>query len=256
MTKLWVVVERDLRMFFRYKFILVMRAIWFVSQIALFGLIFPRMLITELQDVYFPYYVIGVSTIMLFSTTMFIGYDIQEEANHGVVEYLLSLPISRKELVLGRSIGGALRSFVYVGPLLLIVLFIVQQIHPVNLLIAFAALFLFAFGISGMSITLAVSIKSHDKFDIFLGVLDALIVRLSTILYPKAFMPEAYAFLAQLNPLSFASDLFRWGAGPEAVFPYLSSQMVALVGLFFFFLLFTFVSINIYEKRLEGGGWE
>lgn len=217
------------------------------------------MLVADFKQLYFPYYVTGVSVIMLFSIAMFIGYDIQEEADHGVVEYLLSLPISRKELVLGRSIGGGLRSFVYVGPLLLIVLFIVGVTNPLNLLLAFASLFLFAFGVSGMSITLAVSVKSHDKFDILLGVLDALVVRLSTVLYPKAFMQQAnelYAAIAGFNPLSFASDLFRWGAGPEALYPYLSSQLVAVLGLILFFSFFTFISITVYEKRLEGGGWE
>jgi len=259
MTKIWVVVERDLRTFLQYKFILIMRAIWFTSQVSLFGLIFPRILIADFRPIYFPYYVTGVSIIMLFSISMFIGYDIQEEADHGVVEYLLSLPISRKELVLGRAIGGGIRSFVYVGPLLLIVLFIVGVVHPLNLLIAFTSLFLFAFGVSGMSITLAVGIKSHDKFDILLGVLDALIVRLSTVLYPKAFMLQAnelYAAIAGFNPLSFASDLFRWGSGPETLFPYLSAQLVALFGLLLFFSIFTLISINVYEKRLEGGGWE
>jgi len=251
MTQVWLVVERDLRMFLQYKFLLIMRAIWFIAQISLFGLISSRMVIVEN---YFDYYAAGVVIMLLYSTAMFIGYDIYEEAEHGVVEYLLSLPVSRKELVLGRSIGGGIRSFVYVGPLLGVVLFLIGVTNPLNFLVAFASLFLFAFGVSGMSITLAVGIKSHDKYDILLGMLDALIVRLSTTLYPKAFMPQLYAAIAEINPLTFASDLFRWGAGLESA--YLTNPLTAITGLFLFFCTFTFISVAIYEKRLEGGGWQ
>jgi len=80
----------------------IMRALWFVSQIAFFGLIASRMVVVE--D-YFRYYVSGLSIMTLYSAAIFIGFDIYEEAEHGVFEYLLSLPVSRRQLVLGRSVG-------------------------------------------------------------------------------------------------------------------------------------------------------
>ncbi len=257
MTKLWLVVERDVRMFLRYRFILILRAIWFAVQITLFGLVVSNMIRTEVHNVvgsYFNYYAAGVGIMMLYSTAMFIGYDIFEEADHGIIEYLLSLPISRKALVMGRAIGGGIRSFVYIGPMLAVVLLMIGVVHPLNFLVAFASLFLFAFGVSGFSITLASSIKSHDKYDIFMGMLNAFVVRLSTAMYPKAFMPDLYANVAQLNPITFASDIFRWGAGLESALTI--SPFAAVVGLFIFFFTFTFLGITIYERRIEGGGWE
>jgi len=260
LRKLLLVVERDLRMFIQYKFMLVMRGIWFVSQVALFGLVVNNMVSAAAAEVgisYFQYYVAGVTIITLYSTAMFIGYDIFEEAEHGVFEYLLTLPVSRRELVLGRSIGGGLRSFVYVGPLLLIVLFILGVSNPLYLLVALASLFLFAFGVSGMSITLAAAMKSGDKYDILIGVLDALIVRLSTTMYPVVYMQKAmpaYATVARFNPLTYASDLFRWGAGVEGFIPI--NPLMGVLGLFVFFFAFTFVGVVFYERRLEGGSWE
>jgi len=206
---------------------------------------------------YFHYYVAGVTIITLYSTAMFIGYDIFEEAEHGVFEYLLTLPVSRRELVLGRSIGGGLRSFIYVGPLLLIVLSILGVSNPLLLLIAVASLFLFAFGVSGMSITIAVAMKSGDKYDILIGVLDALIVRLSTTMYPLVYMQRAmpaYATIANFNPLTYVSDLFRWGTGVESVLQF--NPLVGVLGLFMFFFAFTFIGVVFYEKRLEGGSWQ
>mgnify|MGYP001037769200 CR=1 FL=1 len=260
LKKLWLVIERDLRMFIQYKFLLIMRGIWFVAQVALFGLIVNKMVQAAAAEAgisYFQFYVAGVTIITLYSTAMFIGYDIFEEAEHGVFEYLLTLPVSRRELVLGRSIGGGLRSFVYVGPLLVIVLFILGVSNPLYLLVALASLFLFAFGVSGMSITIAVAMKSGDKYDILIGVLDALIVRLSTTMYPMVYMQQAtplYAAVANFNPLTYAADLFRWGAGVEGILQF--SPMVGVLALFVFFFVFTFVGVIFYERRLEGGNWQ
>ncbi len=259
MRKILLVVERDLRMFLQYKFLIILRAIWFAAQVAFFGLIASRMVVPELADIYFEYYVAGVVIMMLYSASVFIGYDIFEEAEHGVFEYLLSLPVSRRELVLGRSIGGGIRSFIFVGPLIAIALSVIGLTNPINFLVAFSALFLFAFGVSGMSITLAVGLKSSDRFDILMGVVNAFIIRLSTAMYPQAFVQkssQAYAALSQFNPVTFASDLFRWGAGIEKYFTMTPMPLAAIIGLVIFFFTFTFIGVTIYEKRLEGGGWQ
>ena len=191
----------------------------------------------------------------LYSAAIFIGFDIYEEAEHGVFEYLLSLPISRRQLVLGRSIGGGLRSFIYVGPLIAISLYVIGSLNPLAFLVSLFALFLFSFGVSGMSITLAVIIKSSDRFDILMGVLDALIVRLSTAMYPLAVVQAAnpaYGGIASFNPVSFAADLFRWGTG---IFT-LDNPLLPLLGIVAFFGFFTLFGVVIYGKRIEGGGWK
>ena len=248
------VIERDVKMFLNHKILLFMRAVWFIAQIALFGLIASRMVVVPN---YFEYYAAGITITILYSTAVFIGYDIYEEAEHGIVEYLLSLPISRKKLAIGRSIGGGLRSFIYVAPLMGIVLAWIGVRNPINFMIAFFSLFLFAFGVAGMSITIAMGVKSSDKFDILMGALDALIVRLSTVMYPKVYIERAnpfYAELANFNPLTFASELFRWGAGIEQYLTF--EPLLSVLVIVAFFSIFTLIGVIFYEKRLEGGGWQ
>ncbi|MEM3700889.1 MAG: hypothetical protein QXL57_08530 [Candidatus Bathyarchaeia archaeon] len=87
-----------------------------------------------------------------------------------------------------------------------------------------------------------------------MGVTDALIVRLSTTLYPIAYMPQYYAGVASINPLTFAADLFRWGAGIESTA--LTPPFLSAFGIVAFFSLFTFLGIILHERRLEGGGWQ
>lgn len=257
--KLLIVIERDLRTFMQFKVLIIMRTIWFVAQVAFFGLIASRMVVPELADIYFEYYIAGVVVMMLYSASVFIGYDIFEEVEHGVFEYLLSLPVSRKELVIGRSIGGGLRSFILIGPIIAVTLYVIGLANPINLLIALSALFLFAFGVSGMSITIAVSLKSGDRYDILMGVVNALIVRLSTTMYPQVFVQRAnptYAVISKFNPLTFASDMFRWGTGIERYLTVSPMPLAAIIGLTIFFFTFTLIGVTIYERRLEGGGWQ
>jgi ABC-2 type transport system permease protein len=211
----------------------------------------------EVPD-YFQYYVSGLSVMTLYSAAIFIGFDLYEEAEHGVFEYLLSLPVSRKQLVIGRSIGGGLRAFIYVGPLIAVSLYVIGSINPISFLVSLFALFLFAFGVSGMSITIAVMIKSSDRFDILMGVLDALIIRLSTAMYPQAIVQGAnplYGGIASFNPVTFAADLFRWGTGIEAIIT-LQNPLLPLLGIVAFFAFFSLVGVTIYERRIEGGGWQ
>jgi ABC-2 type transport system permease protein len=251
------VIERDVRLFFQYKFLIIMRAIWFISQVTLFGLIASQMINVQAVPDYFHYYVAGLSVMTLYSAAIFIGFDIYEEAEHGVFEYLLSLPVSRRQLVLGRSIGGGLRAFIYVGPLIIISLFVIGAINPLSFVVSLLALFLFSFGVSGLSITLAVLIKSSDRFDILMGVLDALIVRLSTAMYPLAWVQRAnpfYGWVANFNPITFAADLFRWGTGLESIIT-LQNPLLPFLGIVVFFGLFTLLGVTIYERMIEGGGW-
>jgi ABC-2 type transport system permease protein len=138
--------------------------------------------------------------------------------------------------------------------MMLFVLYLTGVTTPFQLLIALLSLFLFTFGAAGFSITLAVTMKSSDRFDITLGVLDALIVRLSTTLYPLAYMPSYYADIARFNPLTLAADVFRWGSGLESAA--LVAPVISSLGIVAFFSIFTFLGIYLHERRLEGGSWQ
>ncbi|MDI9619301.1 MAG: ABC transporter permease [Candidatus Nezhaarchaeota archaeon] len=255
--RVWVVAERDVRSLLRQKSMLAMRVAWFAAQVAFFGLIanymFREDVLAAMGGSYLEYYVAGMVVTMLYSTAIFIGYDVYEEADHGVVEYLLSLPVSRRELVVGRSIGSGVRSLLHVGPMIVIALYLTGTPSALQLSTSLFCLFLFAFGASGLSITVAAALKSSDRFDILMGVVDALAVRLSTALYPVAFMPSYYGGLASINPITFAADLFRWGAGLESAL--LTPPLLAVVGIVAFSSTFTFLGVALYERRLEGGGW-
>lgn len=251
MSKILLVVERDLRSLIRHKSILIMRWFFVIVQIGIFGLAVSRLIVV--MPNYYDYYAMGVIVMTMYSVAIFTGYEIYDEADDGFVEYLLSLPITRRELVLGRSLAGGLRSLLFMSPIIAAFLYFIGVLDPLKVLTALAALYGFAFGVSGLSITLAVGLKSGDRFDIIMGALDAFIVRLSTALYPLAFMPGPIATLSTFNPLTYASDLFRWSLNFDI--RYLANPAVALIVLLIFLTTFNFAGVMIYERNLEGGTW-
>ncbi len=251
MSKILYVVERDLRSLIWHKSILVMRWFFVAVQIGIFGLAVSR-IIVAMPD-YYHYYAMGVIVMTMYSVAIFTGYEIYDEAEDGFVEYLLSLPITRRELVLGRSLAGGLRSFIFMSPIVAGFLLLFGTADPLRLLIAMIALYGFAFGVSGLSITLAVGLKAGDRFDIVMGALDAFIVRLSSALYPQAFMPTPIAAASLFNPLTYATDLFRWSLNYDVRF--LANPVIAMLVLIIFLMTFNFAGVMIYERSLEGGTW-
>jgi ABC-2 type transport system permease protein len=251
MTKLLLVIERDLRSLLMQKSILMMRWFYAIVQIGIFGLAISR-LVTAMQD-YYTYYAMGVIVMTMYSVAIFTGYEIYDEADEGYTEYLLSIPLTRRELVLGRSLAGGIRSMVFMAPIIAGFMLLIGIADPLRVAIALIALFGFTFGVSGLSITLAVGLRSGDKFDIIMGALDAFIVRLSSALYPQAFMPKPIAILSEFNPLTYASDFFRWSLNFNPL--YLANPITALVVLVIFLTTFNVAGVLIYERSLEGGSW-
>jgi ABC-2 type transport system permease protein len=231
--------------------ILIMRWFYVIVQIGIFGLAISRIVIA-MQNYYY-YYAMGVIVMTMYSVAIFTGYEIYDEADDGFTEYLLALPLSRRELVLGRSLAGGLRSFIFMAPVIAGFMILIGIVDPLRVAAALAALYGFAFGVSGLSITLAVGLRSGDSFDIIMGALDAFIVRLSSALYPLAFMPGPIATLAEFNPLTYASDLFRWSLNFNAKF--LTDPLTAVIVLVIFLCTFNFAGVAIYERSLEGGAW-
>jgi ABC-2 type transport system permease protein len=241
-----------MRSLLQQKSILIMRWFFVVVQIGIFGFAISRIVIV-MQNYYY-YYAMGVIVMTMYSVAIFTGYEIYDEADDGFTEYLLSLPLTRRELVLGRSLAGGLRSFIFMAPISAGFMILIGVVDPLKVAAALVGLYGFAFGVSGLSIPLAVGLKSGDSFDIIMGALDAFIVRLSSALYPQAFMPGPIAALSQFNPLTYASDLFRWSLNFDMRF--LANPVTAMVVLMIFLLTFNFTGVVIYERRLEGGTWK
>jgi ABC-2 type transport system permease protein len=241
-----VIVERDLKRLWNYKLFIFTNALTFLVQIFVYAFILD-FLVDDLA--YTQFYAAGVAVLTLWSFGMWAAWEIADERSEGVIDYHLTLPFSRTEYVLARMVGGTLRTIVYSIPLLIVFLFITGIGTVFDLLIVFGLLFLFAFGVTGLGVIIGSFTKEHTKLSFILGLVDAFLIRLSTIYYPERAMDYWMQFVSRINPLTHASDALRWGlALPEGSFTFYTILFLVL-----FSLILVGVAIRVYSKRLEGG---
>ncbi len=252
------VVEHDFRNFFRYKWWLAGLISMNLADLFIMALVYNQMVHPDIAKQiisYFSFFAPGVTVIGLFASAYMIGREINMEVRREIHHYMLSLPITRLELAIGRLLAGGLRGMVYMSPLLLTTFIILGFPSLPQLLVILGALFLLATGISGLSIATAVSTTSLEKFVTARGLVYYVLFFCSSIFYPlsliqtlgqEGIMPQPIVVLAELNPLSSGTDLIRSfliGTPPFAFY--------MIRNLMVFSAIFTTTAMFAYMKIIE-----
>ncbi|MCW3985243.1 MAG: ABC transporter permease [Candidatus Bathyarchaeota archaeon] len=215
------VIEHDFRNFFRYKWWLAGLISMNLADLFVMAVVYNQMVSQEIMKEitsYFNFFAPGVTIVGLFASAFMIGREINMEVRRQIHHYLLSLPITRLELAIGRLLAGGLRGMVYMSPLLLTTFLFLGFPSLLQLLVILFALFMLATGISGLSIATAVSTTSFEKFVTARGLVYYVLFFCSSIFYPlsliqtlgaEGVMPQPIVMLAELNPLTSGADLIR-----------------------------------------------
>ena len=211
--------------------------------------------IVEAIKSYFNFFAPGVTVIGLFASAYMIGREINMEVRRQIHHYMLSLPITRLELAVGRLLAGGLRGMMYMSPLLLATFIVIGLPTFPQFLVILGALFLLATGISGLSIAIAVSTTSFEKFVTARGLVYYVLFFCSSIFYPIALiqnlgrdgvLPQSIVTFAELNPLSSGADLIRSFLLQNPPF-----TMTMIRNLLVFSAIFAITAMFAYMKMVE-----
>src|SRR6059058_587750 len=123
---------RDVSVLFRTPWIIITRGLAFVIQLFVFAYLISGLIHVPGLN-FFQYYAVGSVVATIASISFVIGYDIFEEAEEGVLDYLLTLPISRRQFIMGRALGGAIRAMIYIIPMFVIVALMEKFSNPLSL---------------------------------------------------------------------------------------------------------------------------
>jgi len=252
------IIEHDLRNFFRYKWWLAGLISMNLADLLIMAVVYNHMVSAEIAEQirsYLDFFAPGVTVLGLFVSAFMIGREINMEVRRQIHHYLLSLPITRLELALGRLLAGGFRGMMYTSPLLLTTFVFVGFPSFPQLIVILAALFLLATGIAGVSIITAVSTTSFEKFVTARGLVYYVLFFCSSVFYPlsliqtlgqEGVMPQAIVVLAELNPLSSGADLIRsFLLGTPAFALGMIRNLIA------FSLIFTTTATFAYMKIIE-----
>jgi ABC-2 type transport system permease protein len=250
--------EHDFRNFFRYKWWLVGLISMNLADLFIMAVVYNNMLNKAISDEiggYFKFFAPGLAVTGLFASAFMIGREINMERRREVHHYMLSLPMTRFELAMGRVLSGGLRGMLYMSPLL-VTCFIFLGLPSVGqLLLILLVLFFLAIGISGLSIAIAVSTSSLEKFITARGLVYYTLFFCSSVFYPLSLIqrlgienkfPSFLVTLAEVNPLSSASDMIR-----SFLLPYPTFSWTMVINVVVFSGIFTLCATFAYMKIIE-----
>jgi ABC-2 type transport system permease protein len=204
---------------------------------------------------YFNFFAPGLTVTGLFASAFMIGREINMERRREVHHYMLSLPMTRMELAVGRVLSGGLRGMVYMSPLLLTCFAFLGFPAIWQLLVILAVLFLLAIGISGLSIAIAVSTSSLEKFITARGLVYYTLFFCSSVFYPLSLIqdlgrsgkfPSILVTFAEINPLTGGSDMIR-----NFLLGYPPFSFTSILNILVFSVVFTLGAAFAYMKILE-----
>lgn len=252
------ILEHDFRNFFRYKWWLVGLISMNLADLFIMAIVYNRMISDEVaQQIrsYFNFFAPGLAVTGLFASAFMIGREVNMERRREVHHYMLSLPMTRLELAIGRVLSGGLRGILYMLPLLLTCFLFLGFPTIWQLLLILAVLFLLAVGISGLSIAIAVSTSSLEKFITARGLVYYTLFFCSSVFYPLSLIqqlgrdgkfPMILVTMAEVNPLSSASDMIRY-----FLLGYPPFYFTSIINVLVFSAIFTFGAAFAYMKIIE-----
>jgi len=252
------ILEHDFRNFFRYKWWLAGLISMNLADLFIMAIVYNRMIsdeVTQQIRSYFNFFAPGLAVTGLFASAFMIGREINMERRREVHQYMLSLPMTRLELAIGRVLSGGLRGMVYMLPLLLTCFLFLGFPTIWQLLLILAVLFLLAVGISGLSIAIAVSTSSLEKFITARGLVYYTLFFCSSVFYPLSLIqqlgrdgkfPMVLVTMAEVNPLSNASDMIRY-----FLLGYPPFYFTSIINILVFSAIFTFGAAFAYMKIIE-----
>lgn len=154
---------------------------------------------------YRAYIAPGIMAQAALFIAIFYGLAVIWERDVGQLQRMLATPLPRLAIVLGKAVGASVRALVQ-STLLLIVLAIAGIHMQWSVLGVVGALVLLILGTATfacLSMLLAASVKSRERF---MGIGQLIMMPLffaSSALYPLSVMPEWLHVVARINPLTY-----------------------------------------------------
>ncbi len=160
---------------------------------------------------YLDFFVIGAINISLITNAMVASTKMFLDKYMGLYEEMLSYPINRIDILLGKFIFNLLLSLTQATIMLFFVKIISRSVN-INIIDVFKILCVIALGSSTfffIMIILALKLKTQDSFNTAYYLIMTPVIFISSTYYPVNNMPMILKVLAQINPLSWLADICR-----------------------------------------------
>jgi ABC-2 type transport system permease protein len=151
--------------------------------------------------------VIGMSVLF---TAIFSGMEMIWDRQFGFLKETFVAPVSRFNIILGRTLGSAtVATFQGVVVLFLTLIVGFRPTHWAGMLVAPFIMLAIALIFTGLGTAIAAVLEDMQGFQLIMNFLVMPIFFFSGALFPLTGLPTALAVVARVNPLSFGIDALR-----------------------------------------------
>jgi ABC-2 type transport system permease protein len=147
----------------------------------------------------------GIVTMGILFTAVFSGIEIIWDRQFGFLKETLVAPVSRFEIVLGRTLGSATVALIQGSIVFLVCLAAgFRPAHPLLLPVALIAIMCTAIGTAVGSV-----LEDMQGFQLIINFMVLPLLFFSSALFPVPDLPGAMQVAVRLNPLSYGVDGLR-----------------------------------------------
>ncbi len=198
-----------------------------------FGPIFQR----AGQGNYLEFLAPGVIAMSILFTSIFSGIDLIWDRQFGFLKETLVAPVSRLNIMIGRTLGGA--TVATIQGIIVLLISLAAGFRPTNLIllpIAFVIMALIALLFTAMGTAIASLLEDMAGFQMIMNFLIMPIFFLSGALFPLQGLPGTIILIASLNPLAYGVDGLRGALIGQVHFGF-GIDFVVLTGISALFLV-------------------
>jgi ABC-2 type transport system permease protein len=161
---------------------------------------------------YLAFLIPGMVAMSVMMTAIGSGIQILWDKQFGLLKETLVAPVSRIEIMLGQTAGGATTAVLQGFFILIIVLVVGLRIpDPAGLLVAMLFMVLIGIGFTAFGIALASLMEDTTGFQLIMSFVMFPIFGLSGALFPISSLPAWIAPVTLLDPLTYGVEGMRYG---------------------------------------------
>ena len=151
----------------------------------------------------------GVISMGILFTAVFSGIEVIWDRQFGFLKETLVAPVSRFQIVLGRTLGGATVAFLQ--GLVVFILTLPLGFHPrlEMIFLAFIFMFFIALFFTALGTSIASVLKDLQGFQLIMNFIVMPTFFLSGALFPIRGLSKIFKLVVRINPLAYGVDGLR-----------------------------------------------
>lgn len=161
---------------------------------------------------YIAFLMPGMVAMSVLFSSVFSGIQIIWDKQFGFLKETLVAPVSRLEIMIGQTVGGATTAFIQGIIILVLSLFIGLVVdNPFRFLVAFVFMALIGISFTAFGIAIASRMEDMTGFQLIMNFIIFPVFALSGAFFPINSLPPVMGTVTLLDPLTYGVEGIRYG---------------------------------------------